>query len=33
MPTVLEQLHSAMNQHDLEAMLQCILRPSFYELR
>jgi limonene-1,2-epoxide hydrolase len=23
MPTVLEQLHSAMNQHDLEAMLQC----------
>jgi limonene-1,2-epoxide hydrolase len=23
MPTVLEQLHNAMNQHDLEAMLQC----------
>jgi hypothetical protein len=23
MPTVLEQLHSAMNEHDLEAMLQC----------
>ena|SRR5215211_8539816 len=23
MPTVLEQLHSAMNRHDLEAMLQC----------
>src|SRR5215210_3304328 len=23
MPTVLEQLHDAMNQHDLEAMLRC----------
>ena len=23
MPTVLERLHTAMNQHDLEAMLEC----------
>lgn len=23
MPTVLEQLHAAMNKHDLEAMLEC----------
>ena len=23
MPTVLERLHAAMNQHDLEAMLEC----------